>query len=775
MSEEVEELKQLAEIQANLYTVEQLLNSQQAKHDQLTEETLSYSNDLISELRLLSLIRYRFLCDKTGYEKGILRSQELHEKLSFSALEYCPSFFDSNVLNHYITFISFLRSHLDILAECLYSYSQKYPQKITRISSLFLSIFQQGWCKEEDHLLFLTLRQLAILQFERKSQIQFNVKENVLNPPRFSPSKILSMLEPLSSFVTSYLFNGASFSYLQCALSHVVTILHSLSRLRNLRNQFSTNSESNTYAAMEYWTVICDNALLCFDSLIRCMDLLPPGVPQLFRFIRQFENGNEKCMLLFFESFVCRALDNPQLLGLLPWHPGNVEWSPTRDITAVFRSKYGKYSISSYRNCLDIFQNPLTHVLSLIPAYEKINFDIFLDALTNTKKRHDQLISECELLYTNPNFPKELVITARDLCVLHLAALSIPKNKVNNKNFEKILDLLNNIPEKNEYINEHFKIVLLRQKEVTIAAKSVRTKSLFSFDEEVSTTNLLNFPFENYFCDIIANFPSFAVSISSFKPKNAKEFFEKMRIVAPYFVSEKLLTQSDALFYYAINNTKSISSLFPKIYEIINQRNSYAMNSADKTSALRIHYQRITSSLSAVKKMRENVQGYMLSNVARYLIRNDLNYCFKIVMSKSINFLSNTEILKQSFLDLKEIASNVLEPYKLLPQQCSLIYRILFFLMTDHVSFRRFVLSDQSVWKKSVIISTIIENNHDEIINEILSNCKEQFVLREKYLQRASDLLGHIQPNSGIAVILYYVVKMSKPLYTFVAVKFEQS
>lgn len=756
MTSDANELKRLAEVQKNLYTVEHLLSSHQMKHDQLTDETLSFSNDLICELHLLSLIRAQILGNKIICSNNILGAQILRG-LSFSTLEYCPSFFDPNVLNHYITFISLLRSNLDVLAKCFYYYSFKNPKKVLKSASLFLTIFQMGWCKEEDNLMLLCLKNIAELQFSNKQYIPFEAEKDVLKPPRFSPENILAKLNPLASFVTTYLFNGASFSYLQCALDHIINILHSLSSLKNLRNLFSTNGKGG-FAPVKYWKVICENALLCFKSLIRCLELLPPSVSELFKFIRQSENGNEKCILLFFESFVNRALDNPAILGLLPWHPGNAEWSPTRDIASVFRSKYSKYSISSYHDCFNVYQSPLTNLLSSIPTYEEIDFDLFLDALTNKNTFHNGLISECELLNINPAFPKELVITAKDLCFLQSAALSLTEEQCDNQNLRKIIKLLGDVPTKNPKINEHFKIVLLRQKEITTAAKAFKNKSLFTSDE-VKIVNTQNYSFENYFCDIIANFPSFKDLLKSLKPKNTKEFLITIRTLSPHFLPEKLLSQADSLFYYTINGIKTISEILPELETIINQRNVIAMNSADKTSSLRIQHQRITSSLVAVKKMRINVQGYILSFVARYLNQSDLNYQFTLAMSKSINFLTDIETFHQSVTNIKEATNKILSPFKIQPFQSSIIFRILFFQMVGHVTLNRFMISYPLIWKKSTIISKIIEDNRDKILNDILNGWKDSFHLREKYITRTIDLLGHINPNSGISMILYYVVE----------------
>ena len=752
------ELKELSQIQSQLFTVEQLLGSQHSKQEQLTNEMLSHSNDVICELRLLYLVRSTILSIESEDISKIFKSQTL-QGLSFSALEYCPSFFDSNLLNHYMTFISFLRLNPSILAKLFFNFSILKPNLINYLAySVFLTLFQQGWCVEEDNLLFETLKYFSINQFQ-KNNISNSFKSISLNNTLNSPQVILNSLEPFSTFLTAYLFNCSSFSYLQCALSQIVQILHSSSSLRDKHNVFIKNSQNQKIATFGYWEVICEHALICFNSLINCFELLPLGVSLLFKFIREnFEDGENHCILLFFESFVNRALDNPSILGLVPWHPGSSEWSPSKDISSVFRSKYNHLLKSS-------FYHPLRDILDTIQSFQEFDFIIFFDKLTNNNLKPNLLISEKELLNTNPNFPKELIITGRDLCLLHEAAVLIPENNFIEDNklleqFQRTTNRLGNIPQMNELALEHFRIVLQRPKEITAAAKLLRTKSLFSTNLSNNSKFSLKDPFAEYFCDIISTLPSFHEFINYLHPKSLQEFLEQMRILSPHFLPEKSLLQTDVVLFYSLSNKDEVSNLIPRLLSVTDERHTRAMEAADKTSSLRTQHQRVSNALDIVKTMRENVQSYLLFNLSIVLVRNDLNYQFQLTMSKSYNFINNINIFNEETIRLIDFTINKTLEYGLSHNHSIQISRILFFKVTDHITFQRFLLSDLNIWKKSTIISKIIEINRNEIIQQLLEGWIEEFNLRKKYLSRASELLGHIKSNSGVSVILYYCIEV---------------
>jgi len=750
------ELECLSQIQTKLFTVEQLLGSQHSKQEQLTNDMLTFSNDVVCELRLLSLVRSSIVGDESEDIGKIIKSQTL-QGLSFSALEYCPSFFDSNLLNHYMTFISFLRSNPSILSRCFYHFSVNQPKKkIYAAFSVFLTLFQQGWCVEEDSLLYETMKNFAIYQFEMEKKAAITDITGVKKEPLISASSILSHLEPLSSFVTAYLFNGASFSYLQCALSHIVSVLHSSSALRDLHTVFE--NDQGTIATHKYWLKIIDHAAQCIDSLISCFELLPSGVSSLFKYIRNHPDGGDgRCILLFFESFVNRALDNPSVLGLIPWHPGSSEWSPSKDISTVFRAIYCDLLPSK-------FFHPLKLVFDTFESFKTIDLNRFLDILTNNDSVHSVLMTEKELLNTNPNFPKELVITGKDLCILHEAALSFPisESDIEQKildTFNRTIQRLGKVPEENELALEHFRIVLQRQKEITAAAKLIKTQSLFAISPSSSPKNSVKDPFAEYFCDIIALLPSFNEFISFLEPNNAMEFLHQMRLLSPHFMPEKSLLQADAVLFFSVQNSGKISDLLNRITVVTENRHTRAMEAADKTSALRTQHQRISSALLTVKTMRENVQSYLLYKISIALLRNDLNRVFQLSMSKSYHFLTNLDVYNQVSMQLMDFATSKTSELGLNTLHISQILRILFFQLTNHVTFQRFNLSDRTYWKRSIIIKTIIESNRESLSRALVESWSDEFELRKKYLLRASDLLGNIKSNSGVSVVLYYVIE----------------
>ena len=600
----MDEIHTFSQIQEQLFSIEKMLKSQRIQQKQLTDEILSFSNSFICELRHLSLVRADIV-KQHSYELSKLANSQIIHGIKFCGLEYCPSFFGSNVLNHYMSMLSYVRKNTDILAKAFFNYTSQHPEKVASIAySVFLAIFQQGWSIEEDERLIDILISFAQLQFTSKRKAfesasktkipkpnknvfartnsytipssinyhnppfscpyqrtiivsnlpdndsnidennnefnsnEFNnteinhndinniemdnlemdnleipneqsidesnknesninesstnheddslssMKDNTTNysdsdnsdsdtvsdnlfsnisdnrisenfssdnkyftkptisslqgrpvrshgqikksapsfgrrlrnsilmnqstgnikPPLSHPDSTLKSLFPLSTFVSAYLFNCASFSYLQCALGNIVSILHSLSSLRDIRNHYLTiNGITSPY---NYWKIISEHAALCFGSLMKCIELLPVGVSSFFKYVRESDpkHGDEKCILLFFEGFINQALENPAILGLFPWNPGQSQWNPVGDIALVFRSKYSNILKSKSLA-------PLSHILNCFEAYKKIDFGRFLDVLTDSSIVHTFFISEAELLGINPHFPKEVIIT----------------------------------------------------------------------------------------------------------------------------------------------------------------------------------------------------------------------------------------------------------------------------------------------------------------------------------------------------------------------------
>ncbi|MBR4634392.1 hypothetical protein IKO50_05635, partial [bacterium] len=104
-----------------------------------------------------------------------------------------------------------------------------------------------------------------------------------------------------------------------------------------------------------------------------------------------------------------------------------------------------------------------------------------------------------------------------------------------------------------------------------------------------------------------------------------------------------------------------------------------------------------------------------------------------------------------------------------------IICRILFFKMTDHLTFGNYILkvakntdntSTDNEWKRSTIITTILERKSSEILAKIPGLQTPEFNSKKHYLERASNLLGHIKNNSGLSVIIHYVVETISVIQT---------
>ncbi|EAY12911.1 hypothetical protein TVAG_430780 [Trichomonas vaginalis G3] len=750
-------LAELASQQRELVRTDQLLHAQQAKQEELTNEMLGFSTDLICQLHLLSLVRSRIVNPKM-YNVNQIVSSQAFQGLKFSNLGYVPTFIDPNRLNHYIFFIAYLRRHPQVLAKIFYDYCKRNPNKSYTIAySLFLTMFQQGWCVEEDSMLVQTLCFMSDLQYKNPDNTHVEV---IPNPPRLlkfslaTTEAAVAFQQPFATFLTAYLFNGASMSFLQSALAPIIIKLQSLSQLYYQRSNFEVTA-TTVIAPMDYWKEIARYAHMLYDSMLKCHELLPRG---LFTLLEHAKRRGANLSILFFESFVNRALENTAVLGLLPWHPGHKDWQPAKDIADVFRSKF----ISSLPSTSI---NHLTKLLALDEHYIAIDLDKFFDVFAAPFTGTSLWISETELLATNPSFPKEVLITGSDVILMHEAAASV-KN-LEDPELEKILQRLGDIPEKTPEAEEHFRIAITRQKEISDAAKNLVSVSLFSPESVVSEKR--NDPYADQLCDIICGLPDFQNCINAMKPPSLKSFLESMRVIAPLFLKQNQILKADSVFDYALNNVNDDEGLVKRVIQVQESRAAWGFRATDRTSSLHSQHDIISSSMKTVNEIRLNVQSHLLLQVADQLVNGELCQSYREAMLRAHEFVSNNELFRKQAAKITDEATSILKAWNIDEHKIKQICRILFFKLTDHITFRKYTLTDQLVWKHSVIINKILETHNAEIIEQSLSQGGDFLRQRLHYLERAADMLGHIRENSGVSIILHYAMEVSDIAKTLVA------
>jgi hypothetical protein len=616
-----------------------------------------------------------------------------------------------------------------------------------------LAICQQGWCIEEDELLFQTLKHLADLQFKEpnKSSQQY-VQPHEPRKLALPPSSIevaINPYQPFITFSTAYLFNGASLAFLQYALSPIIVKLHSLSNLCNLRTTFQKIEivpGKTVIGIIDYWRQIVKYARLIINSLTTCVDLLPAGVCRLMKHLRE---KNVDLYLIFFESFINRALDNPAVLGILPWNPSHTDWNPSKDIADVFRTK----SLGSLRSkSLTGLQTLLSH----LPEYGVMNiYDPLQKLFDHPPLANAFMISEAELLVTNPSFPKELLVSGSDLVLLHESATKSP---VQNPSFAHIVSSLGSVPQRNPALSQHFRIVITRSK--LLRRDGRHSLSLFQIRRSEQPSTMRD-AYAGIFCDIASNLPT----SESFNVSSVFDFVERLALVAPFFLDQRTAIQAESVLWYARAIVESEDRLVDRVGAVVNDRDLWTLQATDKTCSLRSQHQTLSSALEVIKTTRANLQSHLNLELAEVYAKEELAPAMRDAMFHGDEFVSNVELFQKVRFSListaKALVANVVSQ-----DNCSQICRVLFFKLTSHVTFRRYLQSDQTVWKHSVIISKIIETNGAQILSELASVQLESFVSKRPYFDRACDMLGHIRNNSGLSVILYYVLEVVHLVHT---------
>lgn len=863
MSDDIAEnnaLNEFIDCHRRLVTIDRVISSQFASQKEITSEVIKCSKDEICELRLLSLVRMKLIRSAIRTDEKIVSSQTF-KGLIFSKLEYCPTFTDSNKLNNYSFLVATMRKNPDVLAQALFFYSLNHPEKLHRLAySLFLTLFQQGWSFEEDMSLCEILKYLADIQFrvkkstnlrrptiDGKSEVPPNIashptptpahttekpsshppanakpisgqpRRNFAEPP---PPRLLkyplnavetscARYQPFITFATAYLFNGASFAYLQTALAPIITKLHSLSHLFDLRSTFDVqhSNENEIIAPIQYLKEIVSYANQVLISLTNCLQLLPPAFPSFFAYLRQ---KKADLHLIVFESFINRALDNPSVLGLLPWHPSHGDWNPSKDIANIFRTKY----LDSLKSQSLKFQRK---ILLMIDEYKEINIDQFLFQITQTC-HSSYMISEAELQETNPAFPKELLITGSDCLLLHkvMAEFKNPTEEV-----KKALGRLGELDTKTPDFKEHFRMVINRPKDPykkfhkspvnislfdssklksnQIKQPEAQTQQNTEINSNETQTNQSNTETnsqqnqetknqpenshinqsnsdaavvkpakevrDNYaeqLCDIISGLPPFHETGA----KTISEFISISRCIAPYFLDSSLVVQAESVLWYAQAILHKEEEIVQRIVKVVESRENRGVAASDKTSSLRAQHQRILSSLSTVKSMRENLQSNFNLELSEILISTTMCQNFKDAMVLCHEFINNSEIFKKTVISIKKNATDHLEKMNLTEKMINEVCRLLFFKLTDHITFKRYIQSCPAVWKKSVILANIIEKNRQQLLEYAEKGQPDTFFIKQSYLERAADLLGHIRQNSGMSIILYYVLETENVIQT---------
>jgi hypothetical protein len=123
----------------------------------------------------------------------------------------------------------------------------------------------------------------------------------------------------------------------------------------------------------------------------------------------------------------------------------------------------------------------------------------------------------------------------------------------------------------------------------------------------------------------------------------------------------------------------------------------------------------------------------------------------KEVLFHSHEFVNDVAVFQRLTVSLVEEARRIVPS----PQ----IGRVLFFKLTAHVTFRRFLQEEELLWKQSIIIGNILQTKRQAILASIESAKSDSVMRRKPYIERAIDLLGHIKTNSELSVIVYHVIE----------------
>lgn len=762
-------LQLFSDEQARLISNNQVMTRQLEKQQELTGEIISWSKDLICTLHHLALIRLQITQTCGESLEELLKSQTL-QGLKFSTFQYCPTGVDPSRINHYMYFIAFLRQHPDILSAIFYNFSKKHPERVKELAySAFLSLFQHGWCVEEDFIMSLVLNRLADLQFVNDSPPSAPVSPA---PPRkllFALSDTecsLAQMQPFATFLSAYLFNGASLAYFQSSLAPIIVRLHGMSQLCDLRNSFESEPGGGMVAPFEYWQKICEYALKVYHSLMNCFALLPPGV---FRVMQHLKELNASLKLIFFEGFINQALDNPVMLGLLPWHPSHGGWHPSRDIADVFRTRYLEELRSKHVSVLKL-------LLERYDVYKEIDLDVFMEKLCAVDpEKCSLMMHEAEILETNPGFPKELLLTGSFLSLIQEVALPEAENY---PDLASHTQRLGNLSDSEKSLDEHFSLVVIRRKSDIQKYRKPRTISLFTslpdLSSEKGDSSLVkrqSDPFFEMLGNLISGYPPFPSLARQFEEKSVYSFMKKLEILAPYVLENKSLFEAENVFWYVPFVADSEQDFVQRFVEMNKRKDTQVLAAVDRTALLRTHRVRIKDRLWTVQDIKNNVHSHIILRFADLFMETDMSGFMRETTATCHEHMTNLQLFTDTIHAMIKKARSALKARNVRNTLWPSIIKILFFRLTDHITFGRYCTAPVSIkqtreangkklsnWQRSVIVAQIITSHAQEMINSITEKGKDAWNDKMEYILRASDMLGHIRKRSGLSVILHAII-----------------
>jgi hypothetical protein len=305
-------------------------------------------------------------------------------------------------------------------------------------------------------------------------------------------------------------------------------------------------------------------------------------------------------------------------------------------------------------------------------------------------------------------------------------------------------------------IRPHFRVVISRPPG---AARTEPGLSLFAHGPPVAAGAAD--AYAGLFADVVAGLPTAA----SLGARSFPEFVERLSLAAPVFVDERSAIQAEAVLWYAREIIKSESPLVPRFCAVVSARDRFTLTATDRTCSLRSQHQRLASALELIVATRANLQSHLNLELAEALMRGALAPAMKASLFRGHEFVTNVDAL-QSLLRTLAATTNTVASDLGVTENMQQICRVLFFKLTAHVTFWRFLKTDELVWKHSIIIGMIVEKNRARILAGLASAQTEAFAARRPYFERAADMLGHIKNNSGLSVVVYYVVEVVHMVHT---------
>lgn len=666
--------------------------------------------------------------DKIQHLVKYFISGNLLSDTNFKKQNFTQAFNNSSFSNQITYYIMFLRENMHYTASLFYHSIREHKINIRFVAfSTIPTLFQQGWCMEEDLLWSSFLgKYMKLISSETKTRLNSSV------------------FEPITAFLLQSLAND----FLQLSVLPDLRVLAHDNTVAHDRIKFTFNGLN--LVPKEYIQKLYQTATLILEKMVNNLSHIPLSVRNLFsnatKLHFQIEaekiSGINCAVFIFLNCCLIPALKEPHLIGL---NTDGCEQFILDDLANLFffsnfqTIKMAPPVILTFLSMLDSSVLQVTNMVSNLVASSRHESSIEI---------HEKLLLELG------EIPKRALFMPYDLYFIHMAfknSHKFAKKALSRHGKEslKSFDFLFNIDlelKKPQAYNMFY--VMMKQAEMVERDPSVNFSQL-----NASSQKSFNYIFSELQPVLFLNKDDQIRSVLEFALVLAYKNLDTKLVAALLCVLDKMDNNPNIMREFLeflvqkkekvleLSNKKDIN-IQMELNEIkhMNKRNEDISQKLTMTS-----YRMLIWIL--IQKIAFNNLSYFDEHIDDFINDNNEFEKFIVKISKKFN----------SFIDSRFTAEKFNKDRK---EQCVAFFeKILYIFLVDRIPYERFVQLHEFKFK------FLLSNNVNTIIQEIEPILTGN---RKKYTDKAIRLLNKAHNSNTVSKIVYLINRMINVVLTLV-------